>query len=187
MLRFVIASALAVSAWYLIRDPLIVAEAGAANLVLRHSPFRDATILVEESCMQLSVYPNSTNENSDTPRTYSKRNKYGTTWSSIFYVGALLCIPFRIVRRRWTHLIAAAVMLFIAQTASLLFLVITHPAIYTMGHEIRVYGPGAVMFRRFGFFLFMNALVVLPILFLLPLCGDLIRNGAPQDKKTKAL
>lgn len=179
IVRFLMASILAIALWYVIRAPLVSVEASIVNQVLQHSVLRKTDIFVKESELHLRVRHVSGKGKKDTTQTYRKGNKYGTTWSSIFFVALCLCMPFRYLRRRWPYLIAARVLLLITQCASLVLLVARHPAVSPGVHGRSLLRPEAMMCRRLVFWICMNLLLILPFVPFLPVLGDLINNGLP--------
>ena len=142
--RFGAAFIVALLLWFVLRDPLVGLHIGVANVILQKSGYASAQLVLKDDEMYLRVRPPSASENEhDGDRLYRRGNRYGITWSSIFFLCLLLCVPLRVTRRRWRYVLLLALLFFSLDSVALILSALSHPAVQFVSGEIRALGKWA--------------------------------------------
>lgn len=133
IVRFPVAFIVAILLWFAVRDPLVGLHVRVTNVMLGAAGHSDAGLVLQDNEMYLRIQQPAVSENGSTDRLYRKGNRHGTSWSSIFYLTFLLCIPLRAAARRWRYLLAVALIFFAVDNAILLTSALCHPMLLAGG------------------------------------------------------
>ena len=112
LIRLSLAFIVAISLWFLIRDPLVEAHVYVANVALRLSGNGNAQIAVTDSKIWLRIAQPAAAGDNPVYRSYPRSRKYGLGWCSIFYLILCLCVPWSIAKKRWWYLCLVALLFF---------------------------------------------------------------------------
>ncbi|MFT7489365.1 MAG: hypothetical protein ACI9OU_001767 [Candidatus Promineifilaceae bacterium] len=146
--RFAAAFIVAILLWFVLRDPLVGLHMRVANVILQKSGYASAQLVLKDAELYLQVRPASTSAEEQTDRLYRRGNRYGITWSSIFFMCLLLCVPLRVARRRWRYLLIVALIFFSHDSITLILSALSHPAVHAASGEISASGTWAAQLHR---------------------------------------
>jgi hypothetical protein len=146
--RFAAAFIIAILLWFVLRDPLVGLHMRVANVILQKSGYASAQLVLKDAELYLQVRPASTSAEEHADRLYRRGNRYGITWSSIFFMCLLLCVPLRVARRRWRYLLIVALIFFSHDSITLILSALSHPAVHAASGEISGSGAWAALLHR---------------------------------------
>jgi hypothetical protein len=146
--RFAGSLIVAILLWFVLRDPLVGLHMRVANVVLQKSGYASAQLVLKDAELYLRVRSASAIENEDADRLYRRGNRYGITWSSIFFMCLLLCVPLRVTRRHWRYLLLVALIFFSFESVLLLLSALGHPAVRALSAEITQVGEWSARVYR---------------------------------------